>query len=84
MSANVSELARNLRHRVKAAVRPSATHKFDVGAHVLHCIGARSERVSFQVTRQLPDGGAGLQYRIKGTRDGLERVVTESSLERGG
>jgi hypothetical protein len=80
MSANVSEFSRNLHHRVKVA----ATHKFDVGAHVFHSIGARSERASFQVTRQLPDGGAGLQYRIKGARDGLERVVTESSLERGG
>jgi hypothetical protein len=51
------------------------THKFRVGAYVLHRIGMRSEKTSFRVTRQLPDGGAGLQYRIKGERDGIERVV---------
>lgn len=79
MSANANGFSRTLRHRVKAA-----THKFHVGAHVLHRIGVLSERASFRVTRQMPDGGFGLQYRIKGERDGLERVVTESSLERGG
>jgi hypothetical protein len=78
MSANADEFSRTLRHRIK-----TAAHKFDVGAHVLHKVGARSERASFRVTRQLPDGGGGLQYRIKGERDGVERVVTESSLERG-
>jgi hypothetical protein len=78
MSANENEFARALPHRVKAAA-----HKFGVGTHVLHKIGVRSERGSFRVVRHLPDGGAGLQYRIKGERDGLERVVTESSLERG-
>jgi hypothetical protein len=44
----------------------------------------RSEKTSFRVTRHLPDGGAGLQYRIKGERDGIERVVTESSIESSG
>jgi hypothetical protein len=44
----------------------------------------RSEKTSFLVTRLLPDGGAGLQYRIKGERDGIERVVTESSIESAG
>lgn len=41
----------------------------------------RSEKASFRVTGLLPDGGSGFQYRVKGERDGVERVVTESSLE---
>lgn len=80
MGANADENPRSLRLRATA----TPTHKFRVGAHVLHRTGVRSENASFRVTRQLPDGGAGLQYRIKGERDGLERVVTESSLEPGG
>jgi hypothetical protein len=79
VGSNTSAISRNLRLRATAA----PAHKFGVGAHVLHSAGARTERTSFRVTRQLPDGGAGLQYRIKGERDGLERVVTESSLEPG-
>jgi hypothetical protein len=79
MSVNDTQFSRTLPHRVKATA-----HKFAVGTHVLHKIGVRSESASFRVMRKLPDGGAGLQYRIKGERDGLERVVTESSLERGG
>ncbi|MBI1867964.1 MAG: hypothetical protein HYS06_06685 [Methylocystis sp.] len=80
MSANIDKLARRqaLRNRL------AAIHKFPLGAHVLHRVGVRSEKASFRVTRLLPDGGAGLQYRIKGERDGLERVVTESSLEADG
>jgi hypothetical protein len=74
-----SEFARHMRARN----RTTATHKFPVGAFVLHKFGARSEKAVFRVTRQLPDGGLGLQYRIKGERDGVERVVTESELERG-
>ena len=77
MSANTRELSRHQRLRNNA----TPTHKFRVGAYVLHRIGVRSEKATFRVTRQLPDGGAGLQYRIKGERDGLERVVTELSLE---
>lgn len=63
--------------------RASATHKFAIGAHVVHKVGARSESIGFRVTRHLPDGGEGLQYRIKSDRDGHERVAIESSLERG-
>lgn len=65
-------------------VRPvrSATHKFSVGARVIHRIGHRSEKASFKVTTQLPDGGQGLQYRIRSDRDGHERVAVESALER--
>jgi hypothetical protein len=59
----------------------TATHKFPVGAYVLYQAGIRSRKETFRVTRLLPDGGAGFQYRIKGDGDGFERVVTESSLE---
>jgi hypothetical protein len=59
--------------------RENATHKFAVGVHVLYRVGVQSR--PFRVTRLLPDGGAGFQYRIKGEQDGFERVVTESSLE---
>lgn len=73
----------NPRERYRTArARTVATHKFAVGARVVQKIGARSERLSFRVTRLLPDGGEGLQYRIKSDRDGQERVATESSLER--
>ncbi|MEF3365332.1 hypothetical protein V3H18_02160 [Methylocystis sp. 9N] len=36
----------------------------------------------FRVTGHLPDGGSGLQYRIKRDRDGQERVAGESTLAR--
>lgn len=69
------------RHRTVRATSV-ATHKFAVGALVAHKVGAASERLIFRVTRHLPDGGQGLQYRIKSDRDGQERVAVESSLER--
>lgn len=61
--------------------RETATHKFPVGAYVLHQVSVRSRKEVFRVTRLLPDDGAGFQYRIKGDGEGFERVVTESSLE---
>lgn len=61
--------------------KESATHKFPIGAHVTHKVGARSQSLWFRVTRHLPNGGDGLQYRIKDDRDGHERVVTEAALE---
>jgi len=61
--------------------REVATHRFSVGAYVLHSVGMRSTKETFKVTRLLPDEGAGFQYRIKAEREGFERVVTESSLE---
>ncbi|MCC3243984.1 hypothetical protein LG047_01395 [Methylocystis sp. WRRC1] len=73
----------NSRERFRnAKVRAIATHKFAVGAHVVHQASVRSGRESFKVTRHLPDGGQGLQYRIRADRDGQERVVVESALER--
>jgi hypothetical protein len=61
--------------------REPATHKFPVGAYVLHQVSVRSSKETFRITRLLPDDGAGFQYRIKGEQDGFERVVKESSLE---
>jgi hypothetical protein len=61
--------------------KETATHKFPVGAYVLHKVDALSRKETFRVTRLLPDGGAGFQYSIKGEQDGFERVVIESSLE---
>ena len=73
----------NARERYRTARTTSnATHRFAVGVHVAHKVGAAAERGMFRVTRLLPDGGQGLQYRIKADRDGQERVVIESSLER--
>jgi hypothetical protein len=62
--------------------RVVATHKYSVGAGVLHSVSERMGKTSFKVIRQMPDGGDGLQYRIKSDRDGQERVVTEATLER--
>jgi hypothetical protein len=59
-----------------------ATHKYSVGASVLYSVSERAGKTSFAITRQMPDAGAGFQYRIKCDHDGQERVVTEATLER--
>jgi hypothetical protein len=74
----------NLSHRQALRNKETATHKFPVGAYVLHKVSALSREETFRVTRVLPDSGAGFQYRIKGGQEGFERVVTESSLEANG
>jgi hypothetical protein len=56
----------------------AARHKYSVG-NVVSLIG-RAEQATFKVTRQLPDGGSGLQYRIKSEREDYERVATEALL----
>jgi hypothetical protein len=61
--------------------RTVATHKFAIGASVLHKIGLRSEKALFHVVRHMPDSGGGLQYRLKSATDGHERVAPEGSLE---
>jgi len=63
-------------------VLSQTTHKFAVGASVIHKIGHQSERMLFRVVRHLPDGGQGLQYRLKSEADGHERVTFEAALER--
>ncbi|MGA8171421.1 MAG: hypothetical protein WB816_11425 [Methylocystis sp.] len=78
MSAFNSKIAPRQAQRNRAV----ATHKFPVGASVLHGVGGRSEKTPFKITRQMPDGGDGFQYRIKSDRDGQERIVTEATLER--
>lgn len=86
-AASLSLLYREERHSVRRDTgkyfqnRETATHKFPVGAYVLHQVGLRSKKETFRVTRLLPDDGSGFQYRIKGDQDGVERVVQESSLE---
>jgi hypothetical protein len=62
------------------AVVPS--HQFNVGVMVAYRPSSNGEPLSFRITRQLPDGGQGLQYRIRSERDGQERVVLEKDLER--
>ncbi len=62
----------------------AATHKFAVGTYVLHSVGVRSTKEMFKVTRLLPDSGEGFQYRIKAEREGFERVVKESALDKVG
>jgi hypothetical protein len=55
-------------------------HKFPVGARVAHPSGPPGRMAIFEVTRHLPDGGQGLQYRIRCEEDGRERVATETTL----
>jgi hypothetical protein len=74
---DMSDLSRHQALRNKE----TATHRFPVGAYVLHKVGLRSKNETYRVTRLLPDDGAGFQYRIKGEREGFERVVKESSIE---
>lgn len=70
--------ARGVHRGAKAVAVP--THKFDVGLHVSYRGGPSAGL--YRVTRRLPDGGQGLQYRIRSDRDGQERVALESALQR--
>jgi hypothetical protein len=56
----------------------AASHKFGVGT-LVSLIG-RAEQATFKITRQLPDGGSGPQYRIKSEREDYERVAFEALL----
>ncbi len=56
----------------------SAKHKFALGAFVT--LVGKSDQTLFKVTRLLPDGGSGLQYRIKSEREDYERVAIEPLL----
>jgi hypothetical protein len=69
----------NPRHRKPAIAK---SHHFSVGAIVAFRAPSAGPRIPFRVTRQLPDGGQGFQYRIRSERDGQERVAIESNLER--
>ncbi len=66
---------------VKDNARPnisSAAHKFAVGTLVT--LVGKSDQTLFKVTRLLPDGGSGLQYRLKNEREDYERVAIEPLL----
>jgi hypothetical protein len=69
----------NPRHRKPTVMK---SHHFSVGALVAFRAPSAGERINFRVTRQLPDGGQGFQYRIRSERDGQERVAIEANLER--
>ena len=71
----------NLSRRQAVRNKEIVTHKFPVGAYVLHKVSALSRKETFRVTRLLPDNGVGFQYRIKSEQEGFERVVMESSLD---
>lgn len=78
---HVSQYVSKLGRRQELRNREAPTHKFPLGAFVLRRINLGSAKELFRITRLLPDDGQGFQYRIKGERDGIERVVMESSLE---
>lgn len=61
-----------------------STHKFEIG-QVVRSDAPPSSGIppgSYQIVRQLPSGDAArdLQYRVKATLDGHERIVRESEL----
>ena len=65
--------------RAAAKARRNDTgHKFAVGSIV--ALIERPGQSLFKITGLLPDGGAGLQYRIKSEREDYERVATEALL----
>ncbi|MCI4678410.1 hypothetical protein K9U39_04580 [Rhodoblastus acidophilus] len=56
----------------------SLSHKYSIGSVVV--LSGGSDQTAFKITRHLPDGGSGPQYRIKSERENYERVTTESRL----
>jgi hypothetical protein len=60
-----------------------AAHKFTVGQRVVFSperLDSNAPRGIYTVVRPMPSETRDLQYRIKDTRDGHERVVRESQL----
>ncbi|MSP04160.1 MAG: hypothetical protein EXR05_02715 [Acetobacteraceae bacterium] len=59
------------------------THKFQIGQAV-HLMPGRQDgntpAGAYTIQRQLPIEGRNVQYRVKNTRDGHERVVPEGQL----
>jgi hypothetical protein len=43
-------------------------------------LDGKADDTLFKITRLLPDGGSGLQYRIKNEQEGYERVAVERVL----
>jgi hypothetical protein len=62
-----------------------SAHKFDIGQIVRSEASPNSgiPPGSYEIVRQLPSGDAArdLQYRVKATLDGHERIVKESDLK---
>jgi len=72
-----------LRRPTADTARPNLSapaHKFALGTLV--ALTGKSEQTVYKVTRLLPDGGSGLQYRIKSEQEGYERVVIEPLIAR--
>jgi len=66
-----------------AANRTIPVHKFTIGERVAFTptpFDGSAPRGVYTVVRQMPSETRDLQYRIKDTRDGHERVVRESQL----
>ena len=62
-----------------------AAHKFTAGQRVAFSpdrLDSNAPRGTYTVVRRMPSETRDLQYRIKDTRDGHERVVRESRLAR--
>ena len=61
-----------------------AAHKYEIGQVVRAEAGPNSgiPPGNYEIVRQLPSGDAArdLQYRVKATVDGHERIVRESEL----
>jgi hypothetical protein len=60
-------------------------HKFLVGESVHFTPGLITEPSAcgtYTIVRGLPDAGGILQYRVRATADGQERVVREDQLDR--
>jgi len=64
--------------RRKATPTSVPAHQFAVDGMVVFKTPVSGAESTFRITRLLPDGGQGLQYRIRSERDGHERVVLES------
>lgn len=76
-------MSKDIEHRElfrDAKKTPIPTHKFEVGVRVTCKPGPFAAGGEFRVMRQMPDGGNGLQYRIRSDRDGHERVIVEAAL----
>ena len=66
------------------AARAIPVHKFAIGQRVAFTptpFDGTAQRGVYTVVRQMPSETRDLQYRIKNSRDGHERVVRESQLD---
>lgn len=66
------------RRRHAQPIVATAEHKFAAGSYVI--LVGKPDETFLKIKGLLPDGGAGLQYRIKNERGGYERVAVERLL----